>query len=75
MVEKGKHGFKRLAAFAIRVGNFPLVVPVAKQHDLAAHFWRDIAKGMDMPFFHRENQVVMAAQAGGYLAGAVTRQR
>ncbi|MNP48327.1 hypothetical protein D3C76_1424350 [compost metagenome] len=51
-------------AFAIRIGDLTLVIPVTKEHHLAAHLRCDIAQGVDVAFFHGEDQVIVTAQAG-----------
>ncbi|MCY1409632.1 hypothetical protein D9M71_249870 [compost metagenome] len=59
------------AALAVGIGNFAVVLPFAEQEGLAACLRGDLGNALQVAFFHHQDQIGFAQQAGRQLAGTM----
>ncbi|MCY1362507.1 hypothetical protein D9M69_492280 [compost metagenome] len=59
------------AALAVGVGDFAVVLPFAEQEGLAACLGGDLGDALQVAFFHHQDQIGLAQQAGCQLAGTM----
>ncbi|OKB68782.1 hypothetical protein BHU62_01675 [Serratia marcescens] len=55
---------KRFTALAVGIGNFPFPHPMPKEHGLTSNLRRQSAYGIDVIFFHYQDQIILTTHRG-----------
>lgn len=58
---------KRFFTLAVRIGNVALTNPLSEKHGFTTRFGRDVTEGVNVPFFHHEDEIKLTAKLWGKL--------